>query len=167
MYKKIIIYGGVGAGKTSFAKKLSDATNLPLFSIDDIVYDESQMKKVSEKIKERKLKEISKKQKWVVEGTHMGDWTLPILKKARLIILLDYKKKILITRIIKRYNSGRTLKNPHGKIKSLLYLLYWALRYNPDAYRTRKNLVTTNGGKFIEISNDAEAKTFLKEIKKY
>ena len=42
---KILIVGGVGSGKTTLAKYLSNYFDIPFFSIDSIVYDENNKKR--------------------------------------------------------------------------------------------------------------------------
>ena len=42
---KTLIVGGVGSGKTTLAKYLSNYFDIPFFSIDSIVYDENNKKR--------------------------------------------------------------------------------------------------------------------------
>ena len=78
---RIWIFGGTSSGKTTLAKRISSSLKLPYYSTDFMKYSKNFGKKFSEKTKTRKIKELSKKKKWVCEGTNFGEWVWLHLEK--------------------------------------------------------------------------------------
>ena len=85
---KVIVIGCPGAGKSTFARKLRDKTNLPLFYLDQI-WHKSDRTTISDEEFDAKLLEILEKQdKWIIDGNYYR--TLEIrFKQADTIFFLD------------------------------------------------------------------------------
>ena len=87
MFQKAIIIGCPGAGKSTFARILSDKTHLPLYYLD-MLWHKPNRTTVDRTIFDEKLKEIVLKDKWIIDGNYQR--TLEIrLKKCDTIFLLD------------------------------------------------------------------------------
>lgn len=67
--KKIIIIGSPGAGKSTFARKLSEITNLPLFYLDMLWHKEDKTN-VSKEEFDNGLLEIVNNAKWIIDGNY-------------------------------------------------------------------------------------------------
>lgn len=65
--KKVAIFGNAGGGKSTLAKQLAEASNLPLYSLDKIKYREG-----GEEISHEKYLEIHARlinqDKWIIDG---------------------------------------------------------------------------------------------------
>ena len=85
---KVIVIGCPGAGKSTFARKLKDKTNLPLFYLDQI-WHKPDRTTISDEEFDAKLFELLEKQdKWIIDGNYYR--TLEIrLKKADTVFFLD------------------------------------------------------------------------------
>src|SRR3989344_5358093 len=111
-YKRILIIGPAGAGKTKLARELSIKLKIPHKEIDDFIFikkfnifrDKEERKKL--------LKKYSKKEKWIIDGVS-SSWTKNAFKRAQLIIWLDFPHWLLILRIFKRFFMRRN--NPNLK----------------------------------------------------
>ncbi len=158
-YNRIYIFGGTGSGKTTLAKKISKKLNIPTYTTDDFVYKKRWTEKYSEEEKEENLIKTSKKSKWIIEGVHMGDWTIPALKKADIVIFLNIRRltmlKRFILRKIKRKNKEKS------KIKFLIKVIFWLMFYQSRYYKKHKKI----NNKFITLRNKKEIKKFLQELK--
>lgn len=86
--KKIIVIGSPGAGKSTFARKLRDATGLPLYYLD-MIWHKPDQTNISREEFDRQLYEIVKKDKWIIDGNYQR--TLETrLKECDTVFLLDF-----------------------------------------------------------------------------
>ena len=69
MFQKAIIIGCPGAGKSTFARILSDKTQLPLYYLD-MLWHKPDRTTVDRTIFDQKLKEIVVKDKWIIDGNY-------------------------------------------------------------------------------------------------
>ena len=69
MFQKAIIIGCPGAGKSTFARKLSDKMHLPLYYLD-MLWHKPDRTTVDRNIFDEKLKEIVLKEKWIIDGNY-------------------------------------------------------------------------------------------------
>ena len=70
MYKKIIIIGPPGAGKSTFSFKLQERTGLPLYHLDLLFHKPDRTTSSKEEFDE-KLKEILKQEEWIIDGLYL------------------------------------------------------------------------------------------------
>ena len=68
--RKVIVIGCPGAGKSTFARKLRDATNLPLYYLDMLWHKEDKTN-ISREEFDIKLNDILKKDKWIIDGNYL------------------------------------------------------------------------------------------------
>ena len=158
--RKIIIFGSVGAGKTTFAKRLSKKLKIPFFTTDEMVWNVKTWKRYSRKVCNAKLQEVLGRERWIIEGVHKSDWILPALKEAEIVILLDFEKKILYKNIFRRYKRGRKKKNAYGRVWSFVKLLWWAHGYRSSDYFKMGNDCRS----FVVLKNFREGEKFLEEV---
>lgn len=86
--KKVMVIGSPGAGKSTFARKLRDATGLPLFYLD-MIWHKPDQTNVSVEEFDRRLGEIVEKDQWIIDGNYQR--TLEVrLKVCDTVFLLDY-----------------------------------------------------------------------------
>ena len=88
MFQKAIIIGCPGAGKSTFARILSDKTHLPLYYLD-MLWHKSDMTTVDRTIFDQKLKEIVVKDKWIIDGNYGRTLEMRI-QACETIFLLDF-----------------------------------------------------------------------------
>jgi len=67
--QKVIIIGCPGAGKSTFARKLRDVTNLPLYYLDMLWHRPDRTNIPTEEF-DRKLGDIMKKDQWIMDGNY-------------------------------------------------------------------------------------------------
>lgn len=102
-FKKAIIVGCPGAGKSTFARKLQKATGLELFHLDAIYWtDESTHISREELI--LKQKEIFKKDSYIIDGNFKSTLELR-LGEADIVFFFDLPEKECIDGVRKRKNS--------------------------------------------------------------
>ena len=88
MFQKAIIIGCPGAGKSTFARILSDKTHLPLYYLH-MLWHKSDRTTVERTIFDQKLKEIVVKDKWIIDGNYGRTLEMRI-QACETIFLLDF-----------------------------------------------------------------------------
>ena len=88
MFQKAIIIGCPGAGKSTFARILSDKTHLPLYYLD-MLWHKPDRTTIDRNIFDKKLKEIVLKDKWIIDGNYGRTLEMRI-QACETIFLLDF-----------------------------------------------------------------------------
>lgn len=88
MFQKAIIIGCPGAGKSTFARILSDKTHLPLYYLD-MLWHKPDRTTVDKNTFDEKLKEIVSKDKWIIDGNYSRTLEMRI-QSCETIFLLDF-----------------------------------------------------------------------------
>ena len=92
--KKIIVIGSPGAGKSVFSQKLKEITNLPLYHLD-MIYHKPDGTHISREELEDKLREILKKDNWIIDGNYQRTLERRI-KECDTVFLLDYPTEVCL-----------------------------------------------------------------------
>jgi adenylate kinase family enzyme len=159
---RIWIFGGTASGKTTLATKIAKKLKLRHYTTDFMKYNKDFTKKFPEGTKERKIKELAKKKRWICEGTNNGEWVWPAFKKSDFVIVLKPSSFIRARRLFNREINERNRKLG---IKKSLHLLYVVFAYNFRGYMHHKNLIKRFNKKFTVLRNDRQINKFLEELK--
>ena len=91
---KIIIIGSPGAGKSTFARALSDMTKIPLYYLD-MLWHKSDKTNISREEFDIRLSELVKKDKWIIDGNY--NRTLEMrLEECDTVFLMDYPLEVCL-----------------------------------------------------------------------
>lgn len=92
--KKVLIIGSPGSGKSTFARKLHNITNLPIIHLDMLNWN-SDKTTVSKTVFEKRIQAaISEKHNWIMDGNYLA--TMPMrLKKCDTIFLWTILQKLV------------------------------------------------------------------------
>ena len=170
-YNKISILGGISSGKTTLANELSKILNIKSYELDNVAYKRRDIhKKSSPDERDKKLKTILKKNKWIIEGFYSRPWTYPIYKQADIIILLNVEssttKRRVITRFLKRKFLLKKNKKTNKSFKTMLHLLNYIRKKEYDKRLDSLNKITKKYGRKLTILNDKkQIKNFLEGLK--
>ena len=85
--KKVIIIGSPGSGKSTFARKLSEKTKLPLFHLDNI-YHKSDGSHIEKGEFDKIITKIMDGDSWILDGNYQRTLELRIAK-CDTVFLLD------------------------------------------------------------------------------
>ena len=66
---KVIVIGGSGSGKSTFARKLRDVTGLPLYHLDNVFWNEDKTH-VSREVFDRRLDVILGYKRFIIDGEY-------------------------------------------------------------------------------------------------
>lgn len=103
--KKVIIIGCSGSGKSTFARKLSEKTHLPLYYLD-MIWHKSDKTNISSEEFDKKLKEIVSKDKWIIDGNYLRTLELR-LKNCDTIFFLDIPLEVCLSSVEARIGKKR------------------------------------------------------------
>ena len=103
--KKVLILGCAGSGKSTFARKLKNIVNIPIYHLDMIWHKPDKTNVTFEEF-DNKLKEILKKDEWIIDGNYQR--TLEIrLKECDSVFLLDYPFEVCFEGAASRIGKKR------------------------------------------------------------
>ena len=94
MFKKIMIIGCSGAGKSVFARKLRDKTGLPLYYLDQIWHKPDKTNITRDEF-DASLSEIVQKECWIIDGNYHRTMEVR-LRACDTVILLDYPTEVCL-----------------------------------------------------------------------
>jgi len=130
----VVIFGPAGSGKTTFGKKLSQKYNLPLLSLDEIVWQKKYTVKYNLVISKQLLTKFLQQNPtgWIIEGAEPALLKLAI-PRADQTIWLQHNFFTLVRRLTKRYFQNR--KRKEETLSALLKLYIGVI-----LYRTKRGL---------------------------
>lgn len=102
---KIIIIWSPGSGKSTFARKLRDITNLPLYYLD-MLWHKKDRTNISREEFDEKLEKILKKDKWIIDGNYQRTIEMR-LKECDTVFLMDYPLEVCLSGAEERVGKKR------------------------------------------------------------
>jgi adenylate kinase family enzyme len=164
---KIAILGRPGSGKSTFALKLSEQLNLPVYHLDKIFFTDHWAKQDYATFLELQQNLVNQPQ-WIIDGNALRSVEMRY-KEADLIIVFILPRWKCFVRILKRRFERRNPKiddrafNCPERIRYALLEYTWTFKKRlfpmlaelEQAYPSKRLVV---------IRNDQEAQTILKEL---
>ena len=112
-YQKIVVVGVSASGKSILSRKLAKKTGLPLFHMDEIMWNKG-WRYIGDQETISELREISNKDCWIIDGYITTDARSFVFERADIIIYLDYRPSLLCWRYIKR--CIKHFRNPRPEL---------------------------------------------------
>lgn len=102
---KVIVIGSPGAGKSTFARKLRDKTDLPLYYLD-MLWHKADKTTVSRAEFDARLHEILQKERWIIDG-NFSRTLEPRLQVCDTVFLLDFPVDVCLSGVESRIGKKR------------------------------------------------------------
>ncbi|MBE6790530.1 MAG: adenylate kinase [Ruminococcaceae bacterium] len=103
--KRVIIIGCPGSGKSTFARKLAEKTDLPLYYLDMLKWN-SDKTTVSKNVFMSRLESVLSKELWIIDGNYLSTMELR-LKYCDTVFILDYETSVCLSGISERKGKSR------------------------------------------------------------
>ncbi len=103
--KKVIIIGCPGSGKTTFAKKLHEATGLPLYHLDAI-WHKPDKTHISREEFDARIQEIFAEESWIIDGNYSRTIEMR-LRECDTVFLFDLPTDVCLQGATERLGKGR------------------------------------------------------------
>lgn len=102
---KVMVIGCPGAGKSTFARKLSNKTGIPLYYLD-MLWHKPDRTNISREAFDAQLSEIFQKDKWIMDGNYQR--TLEVrLKECDTVFFLDFPLEVCLSGAKSRIGKKR------------------------------------------------------------
>lgn len=169
-YKRFLILGCGGSGKSTFSRRLSDATGLDLYHLDSL-YWKPGWNRTAPPEWEITVRKIISTDSWIIDGSYYGTLDLR-LQRADAVVFFDMPRIVCVWRVFKRrlQNLGGTnrLGMPKGCPERIYWkFLKWVWRY-PEASKPQvleKLGCFSENGKVFVITSTERAEKLLKQIR--
>ena len=104
--ERAIVIGSPGAGKSTFARRLRDASQIPLYYLD-MIWHLPDRTNVSREEFDMRLQEILAKDRWIIDGNYLRTMEARIAA-CDTIFLLDYPVELCLEGVEERIRKPRT-----------------------------------------------------------
>lgn len=103
--QKVIVIGSPGAGKSTFARKLRDATNIPLYYLD-MLWHKADRTNISKEEFDAELYNILQKDAWIIDGNYQRTLATR-LQACDTAFLLDFPLDVCLSGASSRIGKKR------------------------------------------------------------
>ena len=102
---KVLVIGSPGAGKSTFARKLSAVTGLPLYYLDLLWHKPDKTNLAAEEF-DLRLNEMMEKTQWIIDGNYLRTLELR-LQSCDTVFLLDFPLEVCLSGAKSRIGKKR------------------------------------------------------------
>lgn len=165
--QRIIVWGGCGHGKTTFAKKISNSLNIPAYDLDKVTFNKEFTSKVQDDSRDKRLRKIIEKPRWIIEGAYAGNWIYPAIKKAEMIVIININPAVATKRVIFRSikRKIRKTEDKGGPLFDLPRIIKYAYKYTHDYYPKHIKLAKKFKKDFAILKNKNQMREFIDNLK--
>lgn len=159
-HKKIIVIGCPGAGKSTFSRKLHEATQIDLFHLDAIYWNKDCTHITRDELIKRQ-KEILQKDSFIIDGNFKS--TLEIrIKEADVVFLFDLPTELCIQGV--RNRKGNRPEMP-CQLPDNDELIDFIKNFNNDVMPKIKELFDAYNSNVITFNSHKEVDKYISAIK--
>ncbi|MEA4811218.1 MAG: hypothetical protein VB108_01460 [Anaerolineaceae bacterium] len=153
--RRILIIGSGGAGKSTFARRLSQATALPLIHLDKIFWKPGWVESSKEAF-DAKIDQIASQPEWIMDGNF--NRTLEMrLRLADLVFYLDIPRWICLRNVLKRVLFARPEGRPDMAAgcpeKVDWAFLQWIWNFRKTHHERYLRLLEESGKPYLVLRN--------------
>ncbi len=166
--KRVLVIGSPGAGKSTFALKLSKRINLPVIHLDKEFWNPGWIETPADQWR-AKVRELVEPDKWIIGGSY--DSSLDIrLPRADTVIFMGFPRRLCLWRVFKRIitSLGKVrFDMAEGCPEKIDFGFFkWIWNYRRDHYPKIYEKLNShhNSKNLIFIKSPAEARRFIRDL---
>lgn len=153
---KLYISGAPGSGKSTLARQCAEKLNIPLTSLDQLLWSGEERRDEGEA--ELIFKKVLAQENWIIEGAQRREFFESAFFCADKIIILAVPKRLIYFQIIsrwlkQRFNFETSSYLPTFRMLRLMFV--WVGRYRQDIPFPEKHII---------LKNRKDKHEFLKEL---
>lgn len=159
-YKRVLIIGDAGRGKSTFAELLAKKTGLPLYSTDDYFWEEKFTKKRNSDDALAEVGKIYPQDEWIVEGATRR-LIAGGLNRADVVYVFKFKN------LFQQYRAliARHLSRRNERLRDILGLLIYVTRKKvTGSWRGFEATVSPHRSKVVRLGSFTEINRELARI---
>ncbi len=132
-YRRLLILGCGGSGKSTFSRRLAEATGLELYHLDSHFWKPG-WKRTADAEWESIVRELIARDAWIIDGSYYGTLDLR-LERADAVVFFDLPRLVCVWRVLKRrlqnLGGSNRLGMPEGCPERIYWtFLKWVWRYS-------------------------------------
>ena len=104
--KKIIVIGCPGSGKSTFSRRLNNITQIPLFHLDMLFWNEDKTT-VEKSVFLERLEKVMKNDEWIIDGNYSSTMEQRMME-CDTVFFLDYATDVCLDGIKERKGKPRS-----------------------------------------------------------
>jgi adenylate kinase family enzyme len=167
--KRVLIIGSGGAGKSTLARRLGEATGIEVVHLD-ILHWRPGWKEAPKAEFLEAVEKALKKDAWIMDGNFGGTMEMR-LKACDTVIFLDFPRTVCLYRVIKRRLTYRSRHRPdmsegcNEKIDYEFLHWVWTFPKHTKAAIEERLKRFENEKNVIRLHSKKEVEEFIKKIK--
>lgn len=159
--QRILVIGCPGAGKSTFARALRDATNLPLYYLD-LLWHKPDKTTFTRAEFDAKLEKILQRENWILDGNYARTLEMR-LKRCDTVFWLDYPLEVCLAGIESRRNQPRE-DMPWIETERDEDFISYVKNFNATRKPAMTKILGASGKKIIVFKNRTDAANFLQTL---
>lgn len=162
--KRIVILGSPGAGKSTFARKLRELTDLPLYHLD-LIWHKSDRTNITREEFDEKLQKIISQDRWMIDGNYSRTAEMRIAA-CDTVFLFDPPLEVCLAGAAERIGRKRP-DMPWVEHEFDPEFRQWILDFPKDSLPKLYKLVEKyqNEKEVIIFKSREEADTYIEKLK--
>jgi adenylate kinase family enzyme len=151
--QRVLVVGGPGSGKTTFARLVASALGLPHHDLDRMAYDPPdsqgdapfrQWTRVADNDRRERAAALAATDGWVADGLYAG-WTAALRNAADVIVWLDLPARITTGRVLRRAVEHRARGGRDWDVRSVIRVARGAHNFRTRPPATDEQLRERDG----------------------
>lgn len=162
-YRRVMVMGPCGSGKSTVARRLGALLGLPVTHMDQLHHGPGWEPRLKADF-EADLTAAAAAPEWIIDGNHFG-LSQQRLDRADLVVMLDLPRRITFPRIVKRIVTGlgkvRPDSAPGCPERLDLGFLWYSWRWQSSKRPAWLTLLAPHRDRSIHLTSDAQVDAFL------
>lgn len=164
----MVIGVSAGAGKSTFARKLSDILQINVHHLDTMYWEPGWVEAAFEDFKSRQ-QEVINQQEWIIEGNYRNTFEMRV-EKADTIIYIEKPLTVCLYRVMKRWLTNIGKDRPDRAVGcnekiDMAFIKFICSTYFQRKKKMRQQLKKLKSSKQVFIlTTNTEIDTFLRRL---